>query len=137
MAPTSPDRKMCDGLIWGRRAAKSVGTVWAHLSYFRFPLCIFYPFFWSKIINSSQNTILANATKEFSEHFWRSQLGHDLVQMQQEQGRPLEMPGASWAAPAPIDPHPCRAPANSEDLLLAEAGGQTCSSPLLQEAFLL
>lgn len=41
------------------------------------------------------------------------------------------LPGAT---PAPIDPHPHRAPANSEDLLLAEAG-QRAASLLLQEDF--
>lgn len=40
----------------------------------------------------------------------------------------------SGATPAPTDPHPHRAPANSEDLLLAEAG-QRAASLLLQEDF--
>lgn len=39
--PVQPDWKMYDCLIWRRRAAKSVGTGRAHLSYFLFPLCIF------------------------------------------------------------------------------------------------
>lgn len=39
-----PDWKMDDCLIWGGRAAKSIGTACGHLYYFRLPLCIFLAF---------------------------------------------------------------------------------------------
>jgi len=96
-----PDWKMDDCLIWGGRAAKSIGTACAHLYYFRLPFCIFLAFLLEQnITQQPEHHLVKYNTKEFSGCLLRSQLGHSLCGCWWELRKPLEnaflLPGSTF-----------------------------------------